>query len=225
MKEHLFQDGYVLLSEWQRNETTVSVGQSMGVVADINTLQPQGDIPIVQTLRPRTKGEASKNLFSGNYGLDEFPLHTDLAHWAIPPRYLMLRCQKGSQSVATNLLVSSTLESILGTARLRRALVRPRRVAPNDVSCLLPIRFSKENIIGFRWDPLFVVPMNKAAEQIAEIMNNHVYFQSEIIPLHLEKHGDTLIIDNWRCLHGRSKISTTATDRRIERIYLSEVYT
>jgi Taurine catabolism dioxygenase TauD, TfdA family. len=40
--------------------------------------------------------EVRLNQYSGNYGLAEFPLHSDLAHWAVPPRYFMLRCVAGA---------------------------------------------------------------------------------------------------------------------------------
>jgi alpha-ketoglutarate-dependent taurine dioxygenase len=36
--------------------------------------------------------------------------------------------------------------------------------------------------------------------------------------------GDTLLIDNWRMLHGRSEVSTQSTSRIIDRVYLAEVF-
>ncbi|MCC6263340.1 MAG: TauD/TfdA family dioxygenase [Bryobacterales bacterium] len=35
--------------------------------------------------------------------------------------------------------------------------------------------------------------------------------------------GDTILIDNWQVLHGRSAIPVSCTGRRVERVYLSEV--
>ena len=223
--DQLLQNGYVLLPRWRCGETTIAIGRSIGSVVDVHKMLSRDDIPIVQILKPCGKADASKNRYSGNYGLNEFPLHTDLAHWATPPRYLMLRCQKSSWAVATRLLVSSTLTSILGTTVLRQALVRPRRPGRNGILCLLPLMFYAEDISGIRWDPLFLVPMNEAAGQVTKTMSTHDWQRSKLISLTLAEPGDTLILDNWRILHGRSKVSMTEIDRRLERIYLSEVYT
>ena len=222
--DQLLKNGYVLLPRWRCEETTIAIGRSIGSVVNVPKLLSRDDIPIVQTLKPCGKAEASKNQYSGNYGLNEFPLHTDLAHWAIPPRYLMLRCQKSSWTVATRLLASSTLASMLDTTILRQALVRPRRPGRNGILCLLPLTFYAEGISGIRWDPLFLIPMNEAAGRVAKTMLTHDWQQSKLISLTLAEPGDTLILDNWRILHGRSKISRTEIDRRLERIYLSEVY-
>jgi L-asparagine oxygenase len=36
--------------------------------------------------------------------------------------------------------------------------------------------------------------------------------------------GDTLILDNWRVLHGRAPVPDTAAQRHIERVYLSSLH-
>jgi hypothetical protein len=41
----------------------------------------------IQTLRPKPKDQSTSNTYSGTFGDQHFPLHTDLAHWAIPPRF------------------------------------------------------------------------------------------------------------------------------------------
>ena len=221
----LHKEGYVLLHKWRRDEATIAIGRSLGSVVDISALYSLGYIPNVQTLRPNRKNDHSKNHYSGTYGLDEFPLHTDLAHWARPPRYLILRCQEGSRVVTTSLLSNSTLVSVLGAAILRRALARPRRITPEGIFCALPLLFYVKGIPGFRWDPLFLVPMNEATERVAELMKDHAWSESEILSLQLAEPGDTLILDNWRFLHGRSKVPHKDVSRKLERLYLSEFYT
>ena len=47
------------------------------------------------------------NTYSGRYGYNEFPFHTDLAHFLAPPPYLFLRCVRGHQSVRTLLIDGS----------------------------------------------------------------------------------------------------------------------
>ena len=220
----LHQNGYVLLPEWHRKETTIAITRLLGTVVDVGALLPESSISTVQILKPRHKTRSSSNQYSGTYGLAEFPLHTDLAHWAQPPRYFILRCQKGTHEVTTPLLPSSVLDSILGTITLRRALARPRRSIQNGVLLLLPLVFCIDGIRGFRWDPLFLVPMNDIATRVAEIMLIKAWNKSKLTSLVLAKQGDTLIVDNWRCLHGRSSVSVTNIDRKLERVYLSEIH-
>ena len=221
----LNQSGYVMLPEWRSEERTISIAQSLGTVLDIRTLLPQSGIPTVQTLTPGHKAESSSNHYTGTYGLAEFPLHTDLAHWAQPPRYFMLRCQKGSPEVTTNILPCSALDSILEMSTLRRALTKPRRTGQGDILLLLPLVFRAGDVSGFRWDSLFLLPMNKAATQVADVLSGWIWVKSKMESLTLVRNGDTVIIDNWRCLHGRSKVSESEMDRKLERVYLSGIYT
>ena len=218
----LHRNGYIFLREWLPEWTTISIAQSIGTVIDIQAFA-QSDIPIVQTLQPRIKSDNLKNQYSGTYGLNEFPLHTDLAHWEVPPRYILLRCLNGSQRAYTRLLDSLSLVSILDTRMLQRALVRARRPGRNRTICLLPLVFHIDGVSGFRWDSLFLIPMNNAAKGTSQVLNT----QSRNLEksLALARRGDTLIIDNWRVLHGRSKVLMTDTNRRIERVYLSETNT
>ena len=217
----LHRTGYALLPAWRPAETTTAIAHSIGSVVNIDSMLPRTDIPSVQTLEPRYKTAASFNQYSGTFGLSEFPLHTDLAHWTRPPRYLLLRCLNGSPTVTTKVLERSILTSVVGTKTLRTALVRPRRANPTDALCLLPLAFEIDDVVGLRWDPLFLVPMNRAACRIAELMHAKVAHLSDHLTL-VEK-GDTIIIDNWRVLHGRSKVSTSDINRRLERVYLSEL--
>ena len=219
---HIRRNGYALLSRWRCEEKTISIAREIGMVTDIQTLLPNSNIPVVQTLIPRNEAKSSSSHYSGTFGLDEFPLHTDLAHWVQPPRYFILRCQNGSRSVVTRLLACSTLETLLNTKTLRQALVRPRRAGQNGALCLLPLVFHVNDICGFRWDSLFLVPMNDAAKKVAEIILARAWHLSRAVTL--AEPGDTLIVDNWRLLHGRGKISMIDTNRQLERVYLSEIY-
>ena len=222
--DQLNQNGYVMLHEWRSEEKTISIARSLGTVIDIKTLLPESNIPTVQALRPGYKIESSSNNYTGTYGLAEFPMHTDLAHWAQPPRYFMLRCKRGSPEVTTRVLPCSELNSILEMSILRRALVKPRRTGQDNIILLLPLVFRAGCINGFRWDSLFLVAMNKAAKQVADILSGVLWVKSKAKSLTLARDGDTVIIDNWRCLHGRSKVPVNEMDRELERVYLSGIY-
>lgn len=229
-KEHittqLNQNGYVLLPKWHSEEKTISIAQSLGTVVDMETLLPQSNIPTVQTLTPGYKTQSASNNYTGTYGLGEFPLHTDFAHWAQPPRHFMLRCRKGSPEVTTKILPCSALNSILEISILRRALVKPRRIGQGNVLLLLPLMFRAGGVCGFRWDPLFLVSMNKAATLVPKALSSgNLWVKSKMKSLTLAGNGDTVIIDNWRCFHGRSKVPENEMDRKLERVYISEIHT
>jgi len=203
----------------------MEVAKSIGKVVDIGGFLPQSGISAVQTLRPHHKGEAGPNQYSGAFGLGDFPLHTDLAHWARPPRYFLLRCRRGSPAVMTRLLATSVLASAVGRETLERALVRPRRPQPNGMHSLLPIVLPGGDTLAVRWDSLFLVPMNEAARRISEIMMKDAWCQSDLTSIALKQVGDILILDNWCVLHGRSSIVCEPDcDRWLERVYISELH-
>ena len=222
--DRVHRNGYVLVRNLCPDQNTIDLGRSIGAVVDVGMLMLRSGVPTVQTLRPRHESESSSNRYSGTYGLAEFPLHTDLAHWARPPRYFVLRCKIGSRAVTTRLLPYSALNSMLEADVIRRAVARPRHTPQSGIRCLLPFVFPTGYGFGFRWDPLFLVPMNTSAQRLAEGMSTNAWDQTKLITLILMNSGDTLVVDNWRFLHGRSRVPATDVSRRIERVYLSEFH-
>jgi L-asparagine oxygenase len=79
---------------------------------------------LVQVLRARAT--AAPNTYSGIYGLQHFPFHTDLAHWSQPPRYFLLRCAQGYADVPTLLLDGNVIIEAVMKDILSRAIFRPR---------------------------------------------------------------------------------------------------
>ena len=47
---------------------------------------------------------------------------------------------------------------------------------------------------------------------------------SGIVQVALETPGDTILIDNWRMLHGRAPVQPEACERLIERVFLSDLF-
>lgn len=157
-----------------------------------------------------------KNTYAGNYGFGKLPLHTDLAHWHIPPRYLMLRCVVPDPQVTTLLLHHREVFGKLPAIVVDRALFRPRRRL-NGKMYLLRLR----NGGVFRWDQLFLTPENKEAFQVQSLMTSD-NSGFKIMELALDKPGMTVVIDNWNMLHGRSFVKNNSSPRCIERAYFSE---
>ena len=131
MFHQLHQNGYIFLPRLHPSETTLAVGRSIGNVLEIPKLLPNSEIQTVQTLEPRESTNTSSTRYSDIFGLSEFPLHTDFAYWALPPRYILLRCSRGTPSVSTRLFDRKTLSADISFEELRRAIVRPRRVTLN----------------------------------------------------------------------------------------------
>jgi len=210
--------GYAFLPRHKPGVPSVKVFQSFGSVLTLDQFAP------VQSLKPHNQTEATPNTYSGNFGTNEFPLHTDLAIWALPPHYISLRCIYGTKSVATRLLDGRTIIESLGSNLLRRTLVQPRRPLRNGKQIMRLLEF--DNTSGeprIRWDCLFLksatdgskTAMSKVRECLAQLPN---------FDLHLVNPGDTLIIDNWRMLHGRARTPEYAMNRQIDRAYIGDLF-
>jgi alpha-ketoglutarate-dependent taurine dioxygenase len=222
MDSTLKRDGYMLLQDLSPDISTAEIGSRFGVPVEIGELLPLSEIPVVQALRPKEKLHARQNQYSGHYGLESFPLHTDLAHWAVPPRYFLLRCLVGADDVFTRLLSWTYISDLLGKATLRKAVFRARHHYYWRSGLVRALSsYGVEEI--FRWDPVFLEPLNKGAQALKEVMLDRTHLRSTI-EIRLAKSGEAILIDNWRMLHGRSAVPARSTDRHIERIYLSEVF-
>lgn len=154
------------------------------------------------------------NTYAGNYGLGQLPFHTDLAHWHVPPRYLMLRCAIGDPMVVTQIVHHREVLRGLPETVVGRALFRPRRRLDGQLF-LMHLRHGGI----FRWDQLFLLPDNDEARQVREVLVNQPMPRDGMAVV-LDRPGRTILIDNWTTLHGRSMVNSSS-NRRIERAYFS----
>lgn len=206
--------GWALLREFEPSLPTSKAFVCLGEIDRVEGLNE------VQTLRPREINTAPPNTYSGNFGKGEFPLHTDLAHWAVPPRFLALRCIRGSSDVPTRILDSREVVLSIGQSTLRRALVQPRRPLRNGKQLLRLLE--QVEALGqpmFRWDSIYLRPATLSGERVFFLINDYLSV-AKTIDVTLLVPGDTLVIDNWRMLHGRAATPENALDRHIERTYL-----
>ena len=169
-----------------------------------------------EDLRVSRAGTKGVNTYGGNYGLQALPLHTDLAHWHYPPRYIMLRCIIGSAAVQTTVLHRRDLEQQVPATLMKRALFSPRRRLEGKMYLL---HMLAGNL--FRWDQLFLEPKNTPAVEAKQRMLEATMDQG-VTQFTLEEPGRTLLLDNWQVLHGRSWVPTSESARRLERMYLEE---
>jgi hypothetical protein len=217
LNKEIAMHGYALVRSHRPGALSLDALSDLGQVDVVEGLNP------IQTLVPREKSEALPNTYSGNFGVTEFPLHTDLAHWAIPPRYLALRCIRGVESVATRLLDGKFLMKRFGIDTLRTILVQPRRPIRNGKQLLqLLERVGTSSEFRLRWDSIYLKPASALSDELfADVLE----FVTSLEPseIFLLERGDTLIIDNWRYLHGRANAADSAKNRQIDRAYLVSI--
>lgn len=204
--------GFAFRERYSPNVSTEQLAQSLGQPIALTANSP------VHALTPKATDEAPSNTYSGNYGLAEFPLHTDMANWFEPPRYLMLRCIVGAPDVATMVVDPRLAVDSIGFEKLTRALMRPRRRVAGRMS-LLPIVQPHDDGAILRWDERYFLPASRAGEICATEMSQSLR-ELPVIPVVLSRPGDTVVIDNWRMLHGRAAVPEGSRSRRIERVYL-----
>lgn len=195
-------------------------GSALDAAGEIGAPLSLDGVPDVQLLRPRDAATTTPNTYSGNYGRGEFPLHTDLAHWVVPPKFMFFRCLTTSSPIPTRIVDGWDLVRELGEHKLYRALVQPRRQL-NGSRPLLRILDSRDGAPRFlRWDSLFLLPADLSHINEFEAIKNYLS-TAKLTEVYLAKAGDVLVIDNWRMLHGRGEAK--AGNRLIERVYLDQL--
>ena len=210
--------GFALVKQHAPEFSTIDAVSCLGSVITLDGFST------IQVLRPRALFSAPPNTYSGNFGTADFPLHTDLAHWALPPRYIALRCIKGENGVSTRLFDGNLMVEDIGATLLRRILVQPRRPLRNGKQLLRLLNFfDSYDTHTLRWDSIYLRPATANSEIAHSTILEYV---TGIIPKEvvLLAQGDTLIIDNWRMLHGRSLVPAYAADRHIDRVYMGEIH-
>ncbi|GAB6053110.1 TauD/TfdA family dioxygenase [Magnetospira thiophila] len=214
LKDKIAEHGFAFLEEHRPDMDSLLVAAVVG-----EPLTPwEGGL--VQRLVPRA--DSAPNTYSGIYGLDGFPFHTDLAHWRRPPRYLLLRCVKGYRDVPTLLIDGRAIIAAVTLDILTRAIVKPRR--PRDGAIpLLRLCEQVEDGHRLRWDEVFLKPASRNGQTGSHQVRT---FLSEVdsLSIALANTGDTLIVDNWRMLHARSPIVAGHEGRVIERVYLEALH-
>ncbi len=203
-------NGFIQFSS-DKNQSSLEVAESIGRVFRVHSM------PLVQTLTPREQIKEGKNTYSGNYGMEMFPFHTDLAHWYTPPRYLMLRCKNPADDVFTGIAHGNSIFNDESMLNLKRALFKPRRRLDNKSYFL---RLFYDGII--RWDSLFICPANTLAEEVQMRIANKID-NVDFKKVCFNSPGEVVLLDNWKVIHCRSQIPVSAKNRKIERVYLDEV--
>jgi hypothetical protein len=208
----LREKGYARVQAITAAETTLEIARRLGSPSVISGVAP------VQELVPRSAEQASASSYGRIYGLGQFPLHTDMAHWYVPPRYFLLRCVQPAPKVKTLALHSRHLFADEDEVTLRRALFRPRRRLDGRLTGLRLLESGR-----CRWDPVFIVPITASAFELRKRALLRIE-TARIEELSLEDSTDCIIFDNWNVLHGRNEVPVGCVQRKVERVYLDSVH-
>jgi len=210
-KEILDSEGWVELETNSSDEELLSIAKSIGAIAK----HPNGQE--IFELKPKNGLSSVKGTFSNRFGFKQFPLHTDTAFYARPIRYMMLHSIDESQC-STTILHSDSILNSLSKEEYDLARKAVFTIKTNSATFYSSLLFIHNNIKGFKYDPTCMFPANKAGKIIESRIRNALRTCNKV-PLKWSG-NNTLIIDNWKCLHGR-EASKEDYKRVLKRIYIN----
>jgi hypothetical protein len=163
----------------------------------------------IEVLSPRSHASAFRRSLSAMHGRGMFPLHTDGAHLARPPRYVLLACVAvGRPSVPTVLARADELD--LDRSDISALEATPFLVRNGRQSFYATVIDAGKN--RMRYDRGCMMPTAESswlATRLDQALEQALHHPIEWCP------GDLVVIDNWRVLHGRGIQAEQASEDRI----------
>jgi len=184
-------------------------------IGDIATVAASAQLRVVtwrgnavEILKPILRNQARRRSLSAHHGLGEFPMHTDAAHWARPPRYVVLQCISAFSPTPTKLLRFPPLPiDVESACRQGIFLVGWGRNA---------FHATISDGHRIRFDPGCMKPLDHQAWGVATYLEKAA---GQAVEFHWNRPELSLIIDNHATLHGRGHV-VDPQRRRLARIYL-----
>lgn len=199
--------GWVALGSCSRELPALEVARAVGEPV----VSPTGDL--VRRLVPKDRADAISGTFSHAYGRAGFPLHTDTAFWPLPARYLVMRVTGDTRRPTVVAPIRVPIAGALGAEVVSSVWV---------VSSVNPfygsMQFRHNGDWGFRYDPMTMRPANAAAVKVQSCLPV-VFAELPTFSIDWTTVG-TIIVDNWRALHGRGPEPAGEGYRVLERIYV-----
>jgi alpha-ketoglutarate-dependent taurine dioxygenase len=165
---------------------------------------------LIDELRPLSRSQAQPCSLSAHYGTGTFPFHTDTAHWRTPAHYVVLRAVVAHDQCRPTLLIDSRSLQLRSSDRclLKRAVFAVRSGRSSFLTTIIP-RDEK----FFRFDRDCMFPKSPSAVQASSILTS-AETSCPAIEIHWAPNC-TLVLDNWRFLHGRSRGNGKGTENRL----------
>ena len=171
---------------------------------------------LTKSLFPKSKDDAPMNSMSALFGLGAFPLHTDMAHWHRPARYVLLRSVSSTSNTPTLVLDTEDFFTEELREEWARSVWKIKKIRCPFLSTIV----SSSSRESFRWDPCCMFPFNKAAKElkpvIAETLEGALRTYGHAVEW--SSPGMALVLDNWRVLHARPAIVDKTERRELQRI-------
>lgn len=210
-KEILNKVGWLEFDGNSTNDELISLATSIGQIQR----HPNG--AEIFTLTAKDGLYSTKGTFSNKFGFGDFPLHTDTAFYIKPIRYMILSMNKPSEASTTLLSIKRLFEKLSPNDEYlaSRAIYK---VKTNEGSFYSSLFIENERNKSFRYDSTCMFPVNNAAKEF-EIKLHEIFSQVELENINWNK-PKTIIIDNWKVLHGRSRVKMDE-HRELKRIYIN----
>jgi Taurine catabolism dioxygenase TauD, TfdA family len=209
-----------LLTLRERGWTTLEVAPEVDLRAIVPLLRPEFSdrLPTIRVERvsPKTTNQARPGTMSAIYGLGSFPLHTERAHWRVPPRYLIFRSAGVITKCPTTMLDSYGLGF---DKQLVRDLFQEFWLVHWEgdgflTQVLRPLPTSSWWQI--RYDRCCMTIDDEKRQNLVSRLEG--LLDSIALEYHFWEPSTVLLIDNWRVLHGRGKATDEDVGRVLERI-------
>ena len=189
-------------SGWVRMAAATSA-TARGIVTELTSSMPDGQkTSKYRELRVQEAGDAPPGSMSSIVGTEAQPMHTDGAFLPEPPRYAIFHClHPGSAGRSTRIWTLDPSRPNMGlpiSFSKISWIVRPTECR----AFYCPIIDVARGHQRLRYDPLCMAAISKDKHGILAIEDEiaRVSLKNEIV----WAHGDLLVLDNWRCLHGRA---------------------
>lgn len=153
--------------------------------------------PTIGILEPRAADDAHPMSLSAKHGLGPFPLHTDGAHLRRPPDFTLLEAPV--ETDVPTLLFDLRSAALLTDVEhsFRNGVFAVGRGASSFYS------HANDEHGGVRYDPGCMFPVDPLARDVRTWLAEAARSAKE----HQWKLGETLVIANRRCLHGRPDVA------------------
>jgi len=203
-------------SGWFEIEDVTSKEYILEIATSLGSIRPHPNGEKLSILSPSHGEHSIKGTFSHRYGFSLFPLHTDTAFWSQPSRYIVIGMFMKSDS-NTHLIQTSEVFSKLSTKSLNYAKSATYIIDTIEGKKYTSLLFSEFGENGFRFDPSCMKPINKAANYFH---NEFCYLLENIKVNEIHWTGNkAVVIDNWKCLHGRGCVAEDEHNRELMRVY------
>ena len=194
-------DGWVLINHYS--------GELLGLAEAIcSNSQLKISFHNTQKIIPKDKNEVEHFSLSSAYGLNRFPLHTDGAEYIIPPKYLVLRALSDSPT-GTTIADAKAIKNNISVCES----IWTVKTKDGIISTKLLETYNKYNRDYIRF--------NRLSMKCENGNKSEVYNAIDSLPINCINwtKNKTIIIDNWRMLHGRQIIIEKDYGKRcIERL-------